>query len=272
VPESTPAPEDLVAYYDTGVEVDRLTHGVGALEFQRTKEIITRFLHADATVADVGGGVGRYAEWLASHGHVVDLVEPVPLHVERARERAGEPPRFGVHLADARSLPFPDDSMDVVLLLGPLYHLGDAHDRARAVREALRVCRSGGLVFAAAISRFAPLFDAIRRGRIAEARLIANVRAEMQTGRRVPLARRTSPFPDAYFHLPEELEQELAAAGLDVEGVFGVEGPGGWLNDLEWNEPGVKESLLGIARDAETDPHLISISAHLLGVGRKPMR
>jgi SAM-dependent methyltransferase len=264
-----PSGEDVIAYYGTGLEADRLAAGVGALELARTQELILRFLPAAAEVADVGGAVGRYAGWLAARGHRVELVEPVPLHVELARERAGEPPRFDVHLADARSLPFADQSFDAVLLLGPLYHLGEREDRDQALREAVRVCRQGGLIFAAAISRYASLFDAIRRGRIGEAELMENVRRETETGRRVPLERRTSPFPDAYFHLPAELEDELAAAGVEVNGVYGVEGPAGWLSELHWEDEALRERALALARAAEADPHLVAVSAHLLGVGRK---
>jgi SAM-dependent methyltransferase len=120
VPELPLTSEALVASYSTGLETERLATGVGALEFERTKEIISRYLRPEAAVADVGGATGHYSEWLVGCGHVVDLVEPVPLHVEQARERAGQPPRFRVHLADARSLPFADESMDAVLMLGPL--------------------------------------------------------------------------------------------------------------------------------------------------------
>jgi ubiquinone/menaquinone biosynthesis C-methylase UbiE len=184
-----------------------------------------------------------------------------------ARERAGDPPRFAVHAADARALPFSEESFDAVLLLGPLYHLGDAAERVKALREARRVCRSGGLVFAAAISRFAGLLDAVRTGRIADEQVFANVRAEVQTGRRVDAARRTTPFPDAYFHLPEELRAEVEEAGLEVIGVYGIEGPGWLLDDLGALP---RERLLALARDAEASPHLLALSAHLLAVARRP--
>src|SRR5687767_894472 len=174
--------DDVLAYYGADVEADRLTVGVGALEFERTKELIGRFLGASSVIADVGGAAGHYAEWLAEQGLTVELVEPVPRHVEAAQERAGDPARFGVRLADARALPFPGESFDAVLLLGPLYHLGEAGDRAQAIREAARVCRVGGLVFAAAISRYAPLLDTIRRGRFGEGQVVANVQAETKTG------------------------------------------------------------------------------------------
>ena len=265
-------PDDVLAYCETSVEADRLTTGVGALEFERTKELILRFLEPKSAVADIGGGVGRYAEWLAAQGHRVELVDPVALHHELASERAGEPPRFGVQRGDARSLPFRDESFDAVLLLGPLYHLGDKRGRARALREAMRICRPEGLIFAAAISRFAPLLGVLRRGGIKSEQTFENVQAEMRTGRRVAVENRTAPFPDAYFHLPDELADELGAVGLHVHDVFGVEGPG-WLTadfDTLWGDPVTRERLLWAARAFEREPRLIGVSAHLLAIASKP--
>lgn len=262
-------PADVVAYYETSVEVERLAFGLGTLELERTKELLARFLPPGASVADVGGATGRYADWLAGRGHRVELVDPVPLHVELAREAAGDPPRFGVHAADARALPFADASFDAVLLLGPLYHLGDAADRARAVQEAARICRDGGVVLAAAISRFAPLLGIVREGRIADAQTFENVATEVRTGRRVPPERRTRPFPDAYFHRPEELAAELAAAGLEVEGVYGVEGPGWLLRDFDTVDDATFERVLRAARELEAEPHLVAVSAHLLAVATR---
>ncbi|MGV9307051.1 class I SAM-dependent methyltransferase [Nonomuraea sp. NPDC003727] len=68
---------------------------------------------APARVLDVGGGTGVHAEWLVSDGYEVELLDPVPLHVERAAELAGVTARLG----DARELPVPDASADAVLLL-----------------------------------------------------------------------------------------------------------------------------------------------------------
>ena len=266
--------DDLLDYYGLGLEPTRLDAGVGALEFVRTKEIVLRFLRPGSAVADVGGADGRYAEWLARLGHRVELVEPVPLHLELARARAGEPPRFGVHEGDARDVPLPDECVDAVLLLGPLYHLGEREDRLRALREAARLCRPDGVVAAAAISRFAPLLDMTRRGRIGDEAIFANVVDEVCSGRRVPAQRRMSPFPDAYFHLPEELAEEVVDAGLELGAVYGVEGPGSVLDDRDpsWEDDGTRAHLLRAARLLETDPHVISISAHLLAVARKPGR
>jgi ubiquinone/menaquinone biosynthesis C-methylase UbiE len=266
-----PALEDVLAFYGSGTELDRLTTREGKLEFERAKEIIQRYLEPSSTVADVGGGVGRYAEWLVDGGHRVELVDPVSLHVRLARERAGEPPSFGVQLADARALPFAAATFDAMLLFGPLYHLADGRDRALVLQEAMRVCRVGGLVFAIAISRFAPLLVHLRRGDIADERVYASVSTEIRTGRRAPAASRVSTFPEAYFHLPTELTAELESAGLRVEGLFGLEGPA-WLArnfDSLWRDPDKRVRLVELATLADTDAGLLATSAHLLAVARR---
>src|SRR6185503_19281174 len=157
---------DIAAFYALGLERDRLLGGQGALEFARTQVLLERYLPAPpAVIADVGGGPGRYAVWLAEHGYRVHLVDPVPLHVEQARIAARG--RQGAALAgaevgDARALRLPNESADAVLLLGPLYHLPERNERLQALAEARRVCRQGGVIIAAAISRFASTLDGLR--------------------------------------------------------------------------------------------------------------
>jgi SAM-dependent methyltransferase len=267
-----PVPDDVLAFYGSGLEHDRLLSGEAALEFVRTKELLGRFLAPGSRVADVGGAAGHYASWLAHEGHDVELVDPAPDQVEAARERAGDPPRFGAQVGHAETLPFPDASFDAVLLLGPLYHLAERADRVGALREAARVTRGGGVVFGAAISRFAPLLDCTARGVISDPAVFANVLEESGNGRRVPSGRRNSPFPDAWFHLPEELASEIADAGLALELLAGVEGLGRFVPDLAaWlADTELRERVLGIARAFETDPHVVAASSHLLAVARVP--
>ena len=116
--------DEIAAYYGLGLERDRLDTGTGALELARTQAMLERFLpSAPAVIADVGGGPGRYAVWLAERGYEVHLVDAVPLHVEQARAHARDRP--GAMLAsaetgDARALHVQDTSVDAVLLLGQL--------------------------------------------------------------------------------------------------------------------------------------------------------
>src|SRR5215471_16852722 len=151
-----PGLAEMREYYERGGEAGRLDEPRGELEFERTKEIILRHLPPPAaTVADIGGGPGRYALWLAGLGYHVLHRDMIPLHVEQLAEASGADPRIRSAVADARRLDLADDSADAVLLLGPLYHLGQRRDRLQALAEARRVLRAGGPVFAAAISRWA---------------------------------------------------------------------------------------------------------------------
>lgn len=89
------------------------------------------------TILDVGGGPGRYAYWLADTGNSVHLVDILPLHIRQAREfqRRSKSQLASIRLGDARSLEFEDETADVVLLLGPLYHLVQKKERLRALSK-----------------------------------------------------------------------------------------------------------------------------------------
>jgi SAM-dependent methyltransferase len=124
-------PPEIAAYYQRGEEDQRLRSGAGRLEYWRTQDVLRRLVPTSSRVLDVGGGSGVHAEWLAEEGHHVELIDPVPLHVAQAERIAGVTARLG----DALDLPFPDDTFDVVLLMGPLYHLiaaGTHKQRGRA--------------------------------------------------------------------------------------------------------------------------------------------
>jgi ubiquinone/menaquinone biosynthesis C-methylase UbiE len=113
---------DMQAHYALGREAARLSEGLGVVEFERTSEIILRALPAPpAVVADVGGGPGRYALWLAELGHRVEHRDLAPGHVEQLA--SARPDAVTTRVGDARRLDLADSSVDAVLLLGPLYHL-----------------------------------------------------------------------------------------------------------------------------------------------------
>jgi ubiquinone/menaquinone biosynthesis C-methylase UbiE len=260
---------EIRSYYDSGVERDRLTQGYSRIEFERTKELLERHLPPPpARVLDVGGGPGAYAEWLAERGYEVRLLDPSPLHVREALERAAG--RFEAAEGDARELDEPDESYDAVLLLGPLYHLTEPDDRLRALREAGRVLLPGGVVAAAAISRFASLLDGLYGGYLSDPRFWPIVERDLADGQHRSAAEIDAPaFTTAYFHHPDDLRAELEEAGYEVAGVFGVEGPG-WLVADRWEDEQARENILRVARAIEQEPTVVGTSSHLLAVGRKP--
>jgi SAM-dependent methyltransferase len=257
---------EILQHYERGEEHDRLTRH--RLELIRTQELLTRFLPPPpATVLDVGGGPGRYSAWLVGLGYEVELVEPVPLHRDQARALGG----FEVRDGDARALEQPDASVDVVLLMGPLYHLVDRSERVQAWREAVRVVRPGGLVAAAVISRFAAVVDGTFREFSLEPsfRILAERTAESGV---LDAGAPDHPFTTAYFHHPDEAAPEVADAGLEMEGLYGIEGPGEWMPDIDarLGADDRRELLLALARRLEQEPSVIGISPHLLVVARRP--
>jgi ubiquinone/menaquinone biosynthesis C-methylase UbiE len=267
------ADEEIAAYYNRGHEQERLA-GVSRLEFLRTRELLERHLpEPPAVVLDVGGGPGAYALWLAERGYEVHLLDAIELHVDQARA-AAEEQRLELASAvvgDARELPQADGSVDAVLLLGPLYHLQERDDRLRALEEARRVLRPGGLLAAAAISRFASTVDGLARGHFADPRFEAIVERGLRDGRHLNPERHEGWFTTAYFHLPGELEDELRDAGFDRIGVLAVEGPGENVRDLAgWlDDPPRREALLRAIRRVEAEPTMIGASPHLLALARR---
>ena len=264
----------IAAYYEQSPEEARLDSGASQLEALRTRELIER--HASpppATIVDVGGAAGAYAGWLAEAGYSVHLLDAVPRLVAEAERRSAflTRPIASCEIGDARALPHPDSFADIVLLLGPLYHLTEAADRARALDEAARVLKPGGFLFAAGISRWASALDGLARDLFGDPRYVNIIERDLEDGQhRNPTEQFY--FTTAYFHRPDELRGEVDRAGLLVEGVFGLEGPGWFLPDFadRWADPRRRADLLRLARAFEADEAILGVSAHLLAVARKP--
>jgi ubiquinone/menaquinone biosynthesis C-methylase UbiE len=236
--------------------------------------LLERYLPAPpAVVADVGGGPGRYAAWLAERGYRVHLIDPVPLHVEQARAAAASRPgtALGAEIGDARALGLADASADAVLLLGPLYHLPERTDRLQALAEARRVCRRGGVIIVAAISRFASTLDGLRAGYLEDPAFAAVAAGDLRDGRHRNPTGDPAYFTTAYFHRPEDLAAECTAAGLAHEATLAVEGAAWFLPDLDARlaDDRRRAVLLAALASLEAEPTLLGVSAHLLTVARR---
>jgi SAM-dependent methyltransferase len=243
---------DLVALYEAGDEDVRMVTAANRVEWERTLELLERWLPpAPARVLDIGGGSGRYAAWLTERGYEVHLLDRVPKHVRQAHARGIE-----ACVGDARALPYADGSADAVLMLGPLYHLPSASDRARALAEAVRCSVPGAVVLAAAMSRWAKPAVKASRGELGDAAVRGYILHVLERGHDVE--------GDAfdlvsYNHDPEELHGELVAAGLTDVLVLGLEGP---LGAEARRDISLAETAVAAARIAEARaPHL---SIHML--------
>lgn len=261
---------DVVAHYQATLEETRLAAGIDALELVRTQEVLRRHLPAaPASVLDVGGGTGVHADWLLADGYTVQLLDITPRHLEQAMRNLG-PRGLIAHRGDARHLPFGNHSFDVVLVLGPLYHLQQHADRVRVLGEARRVVRPGGLVAAAAISRFASLFDGLVREFLFDDDFRQVVERDYTDGRHANPDQRPHWFTTAYFHRPEQLAEEIQSAGLSLLELVGLEGLAGWLPHLgsRWENDSDREVILNATRRIESEPALLGLSAHLLAIAQ----
>jgi len=268
--------QQIAEHYGLGLERDRLFRGgEPRLELTRTLELLDRVLpSAPARMVDVGGGPGAYAAVWARRGYDVHLYDVLDLHVQQAQQAAdAQPDRpFTAGVADARSIPEPDDSADAVVLLGPLYHLTEPEQRASALLEARRIVKPGGVVAAVGISRFAALLDGLWQGWLNDPLFRAIAERDLVDGqhRNPDPVRYPQWFTTAYFHRPEELAEEVSRAGFDSVSLYGIEGPGCLMQE-HWADPDRREQILFAARAVESERSLSALSSHMLAVGTKPL-
>ncbi|HEX6198585.1 MAG TPA: class I SAM-dependent methyltransferase [Jiangellaceae bacterium] len=265
----------ILSYYGSEFdESDRLVgrSGQGVLEFERTQQLVCERVAAGSRIIDIGGGSGVHAAALAERGDEVMLVDPVPQHVDAAASLG----TFTARTGDARRLDDSDQSYDAALLLGPLYHLLDEADRIRALREAVRVVRPGGWVFAAGISRLVTaawvtvMEPAIRFATdgttTVRSPLPDTWRHLLEDGRG---GLTDSGFPGGHFHLAEELADEASEVGLQQVEVHGLEGPAGHALDVSRSlDPTLLDAARVLADQFGTQPGLRDLSPHLLAIGR----
>ncbi len=264
----------IAHFYQVATEERRLEQGASLLEALRTRELIERYAPPPPKrVLDIGGGAGAYAMWLAEAGYEVHLLDAAPRLVEEARRQSARltRPLASCEVGDARATRFPDSTADIVLLLGPLYHLTDASDRQRALRESARILAPGGVLFAAAISRWASALDGLVRDLFRDPAFVDIVEQDLRDGQHRNVTGRLDYFTTAYFHRPDDFRREIADAGLLVDNLCGVEGPGWLLQDVSHRlaDARMRADLLRIARIVESEPALVGASAHLLAVARK---
>ena len=270
----------ISAYYSAGREIDRLFEGIGQLEYGRKKELILRNIGPPpAVIYDVGGGVGTYAVWLAAQGYRVVLSDIVEDNLRIARDkvvRSGDHRSIGIVSADACKLPNPENSADVVLLLGPLYHLVDRKARQRALLEARRVLRAEGILFAAGISKYGSALyglSSCSQGNcyLDDSEFLSMVRRELSDGQHIPPKHLPHLFTRAFFHQPSDFRVEVEQAGMEVIDHVAIEGPG-WIVpdfDIIWHEDVRRDQILEMVRMVEHELELMGMSPHFMVIARK---
>lgn len=246
-------------------------------EFAVTLRALEQHLPAaPAQILDCGGGPGRYAIALAQRGYHVTLFDLSPDLLSMARQRAADAGvvLVGLDQGTATDLTrYPDAKFDAVLLMGPLYHLLDGDDRHKALAEACRVTKPGGVVFAAFIARYAAHIDALAGypdlptsdpGQLAEYQQIAS------SGLLPPRTDGQVAFT-AYFAHPNEVRPLCESAGLDLIELLAAEGLASGRDDkLNALEGNAWDFWVDVNATVSRDPSVLGGAEHLLAVCRRP--
>ncbi|WP_343210500.1 class I SAM-dependent methyltransferase [Anaerolentibacter hominis] len=164
----------LTDFYNNYDEDSRLALKHGSVEFLTTMRYIEKYIKPGDRVLEVGAGTGRYSHALARQGYTVDAVELIEHNIRVFQENTRPGETVTITRGNAMDLSaFSDNTYDITLLLGPLYHLYRTEDKRQALREAIRVTKPGGVIFAAyVISDGCLLDEGFKRGSISVAEYI----------------------------------------------------------------------------------------------------
>ncbi|MBL4932183.1 class I SAM-dependent methyltransferase [Clostridium paridis] len=138
----------LTEYYNNYDEDKRLTTKYGLVEFLTTMKYINKFLKKGMRVLEVGAGTGRYSLTIAEKGFKVDAIELIQHNIDIFKSKITKNCNIDVRQGNAIDLSsYEDETFDITLVLGPLYHLFNEDDKRLAISEAIRVTKKGGIVF-----------------------------------------------------------------------------------------------------------------------------
>lgn len=266
--------DNIIKFYAQEIEANRLELEIFKLEGIRTKEIIERYIEKlNLEILDIGGGAGFYSFWLQEKGHNVTLVDLSSKNIELVRKHSETTGKRlkKFQIGDALKLDFPDDQFDLVLLLGPLYHLTERSERIKALAEARRVLKPKGVLISAIISRYASLMDGFQRDLVVDNRFFNLLVHDLKTGVHLNETDNPEYFTTAYFHTPKEIIAEIASSGLAFEKLIPIESFGWIVRDFEKKEKDqdYMKKLLEVIRMVEANEDLIAISPHIVAVARK---
>ena len=137
----------LTDFYRNYDEDGRLRSQHGMVEFLTTMRSIDKYIKPGMRILEIGAATGRYSHALAQRGYQVDAVELVEHNIQIFREKTLPGEKITIRQGDARELDFFDDNTyDITLLLGPMYHLFTQEDQHLALAEAIRVTKPGGVI------------------------------------------------------------------------------------------------------------------------------
>ena len=228
----------VVESYENYREEDRLTtNNARRIEFITTVKVLGEYIKKKSKILDCAAGTGVYAFYFAEQGHDVTATDITPRHIDIINKNlADKPYSMKTAVADAVDLSaFEDASFDVVLNMGPFYHLITEEQRDRCMEECIRVLKKDGILVTAYIPRFFVFqYVATSDRRYLDSGLAKQL---IETGT-LRHSDEKCFWTDTYYASKEEMEQVYLNKNLKVIDHFAQDGTAPLLSHQvdRWNE------------------------------------
>ena len=272
--------EKVQNYYKHFDEKNRLKNdNSGKLEFLMTTRILEKNLPSlvdgtEISVLDLGGGAGVYSLPLAKKGYKVTLADLSETLLEQAKKLKKEDKvenLIACEQVNATDLSrYKDNSFDVVLLFGPLYHLTEKDEREKCVSEIRRVLKTGGKVFASFIPHLSGSIALVQRFCWSPDQVDINTLEEcFNSGKFKNLS--DHGFQEGYYPASEEIENLFAANGFDKLLVRSIRGFGYEKEDVifKFKNKNVFSKILELIDSTAEDKSIIEMCGHAMYIGVK---
>ena len=265
------------AYYDHFDEWSRLDSAAGTIEKEEVLHLVEVRIPKGVHILDLGAGPGRYALEFARMGHRITLFDLSERLIDQAREKFAEQQlsasAAGFYVGNATELSVLDDeAYDAVFCCGPFYHLIAATDRAAAAREAIRVCKPGGVIMIGFIPRFSGLAGLLGRAARTEGQVEAAV---FQRAFTEGVFQNAGPagFQEGYYPTVTEMRSFWTEAGLaDIE-IFStrsfIHQNEGHLLSIRERDPALYQTVIKAHREFAWTDAFIEAGGHAVLVGNK---
>ena len=159
----------IIDFYNNYDEEGRLLRKSRMPEYLNTMKYIEKYLSPDAKIIEIGAGTGRYSLALAEKGYDVTAVELVPHNIEIMKKKVQSHHNIKIYEGNACDLSaFESETYDIVLLLGPMYHLFTDEDKHLALDEAIRVAKTNGVIYASYCNNDTSIYTFFYKKRILE--------------------------------------------------------------------------------------------------------
>ena len=213
--------EDIIESYKEIDEEHRLQSTLARkVEFISTTEAIMPFF---SPKLDVGCGTGIYSMYFAKLGGDVSAIDLVPAHIERLKTLASKS-RLQIKMSVGNAIDlsnFKSNSFDLVLCLGPLYHLVSQENQDECLSECIRVAKTNGVIAFAYISPYS-VFPCVIRGDIS--RMSHELMKKIVDDKKICSNDLCCFWTDSFYYLPEQIEQWLKNSGLTIEDHLATDG------------------------------------------------